>query len=363
MSLLQFISIVSSVVFILFWIDLFKRKKMNVLHFIVFLWWLWILILFSVNVNLLNKFWKYFWVARWADLLVYIGLIILFYFYFELLNWLTKNKIQLSKLISYEAIQKWYEEFCQKYSNFKNKTKLDNFIIHIRIRNEEKTIEQVFKKLSDIWFNKFIFVNDGSQDWSLNILKNIQNKYKTKMIIIISHSINRWWWCANKTWFEFIKRYYKKIWINYIITFDADDQMNSNDALNFTNIIEKQKNIDIILWSRFLKWWSSENIDFMRKIILFFARIITFLFYWIKISDPTSWLRLFTINAIKKINIISDWMNYANEINEQIKKHKLKFIQKPIKIIYTDYSKNKWQKNSNSIKLWFEMIYKKLFFK
>jgi len=36
MSLLQFVIIVAAVLFILFGMDLYKRKKMNVLHFLVF---------------------------------------------------------------------------------------------------------------------------------------------------------------------------------------------------------------------------------------------------------------------------------------------------------------------------------------
>jgi hypothetical protein len=45
--------------------------------------------------------------------------------------------------------------------------------------------------------------------------------------------------------------------------------------------------------------------------------------------------------------------------------HRLKYIEVPIEIKYTDYSINKkhWQKNSNSIRLAAEMIYKKLFYR
>jgi hypothetical protein len=35
----------------------------------------------------------------------------------------------------------------------------------------------------------------------------------------------------------------------------------------------------------------------------------------------------------------------------------------PVHIRYTEYSLGKWQKNSNSLKLWLEMIYKKIFFR
>jgi len=56
MSLLQFFIIVAAVVFIIFGIDLYKRKKANILHFLVFLGGGAAIILFAFNNQLLNNF-------------------------------------------------------------------------------------------------------------------------------------------------------------------------------------------------------------------------------------------------------------------------------------------------------------------
>ena len=77
LSLLQFLIIITSVIFFLFWIDLFRRKKANILHLIVFIWGGLLLIRFSLNMNALNSFGSFFGLARWADLLVYISIIVL----------------------------------------------------------------------------------------------------------------------------------------------------------------------------------------------------------------------------------------------------------------------------------------------
>jgi hypothetical protein len=61
-------------------------------------------IVFSLNQSLLDQFGTYFGVARGADLLVYVSLILLFYFYIEVLNKHTKDKFQLTRLISQTAI-------------------------------------------------------------------------------------------------------------------------------------------------------------------------------------------------------------------------------------------------------------------
>jgi hypothetical protein len=94
----------SAVVFILFGLDLYKRKKMNVLHFFVFFVGGSMVVVFSLNQNLLDQFGMYFGVTRGADLLVYVSLILLFYFYIDVLNKLTKDKFQLTRLISQTAI-------------------------------------------------------------------------------------------------------------------------------------------------------------------------------------------------------------------------------------------------------------------
>jgi hypothetical protein len=48
-----------------------------------------------------------------------------------------------------------------------------------------------------------------------------------------------------------------------------------------------------------------------------------------------------SLPALRKINLTSDGMHYANELNEQIKKFKMKYEEVPVNIRYTDYSLGK----------------------
>jgi hypothetical protein len=56
MSLLQFFVIIVAIIFLLFGIDLYKRKKMNILHFFVFSFGATAIIVFALDQTLLNKF-------------------------------------------------------------------------------------------------------------------------------------------------------------------------------------------------------------------------------------------------------------------------------------------------------------------
>jgi hypothetical protein len=125
----------------------------------------------------------------------------------------------------------------------------------------------------------------------------------------------------------------------------------------------KNRPNDLYVWSRFVYWWKAKDIPRTRRIILFISKIVTRIFYWTKVSDPHNWYRVISLPVLRKINLTADGMHYANELNEQIKKFKMKYEEVPVNIHYTDYSLGKWQKNSNSIKLAMEMIYKKIFFR
>lgn len=355
---------------------------MNILHMIVFFWWSIFVIISALNQNLLNQFWKIFGIARWADVLVYIALIVLFYFYINLLNNHTKDKYQLTRLISRQAIYEWYNKSKDNIKNFKNTDYKDNFIFNIRVYNEWEKVWAVIDEIFWAWFRKVVFINDWSQDNTLDILESKKAQYPDKLFIILSHITNRGGGAANQTWYNFIKKYWEELQIQRFVWYDSDWQMDIKDMETFidrirnedvriSHLIDRKQDItkgknrpnDIYIWSRFVYWGKANDIPRARRIILFISKIVTRIFYWTKVSDPHNWYRVINLPALRKINLTADGMHYANELNEQIKKYKMKYEEVPVNIHYTDYSLGKWQKNSNSIKLAMEMIYKKIFFR
>jgi hypothetical protein len=174
--------------------------------------------------------------------------------------------------------------------------------------------------------------------------------------------INRGGGAANKTGFSFASTYGKELWVEWIVTIDADGQMDISDMKTFYHTMQSRP-AQIYLGSRFVPWAQAHNIPWTRKLILYVSKLVTRIFYGTKVTDPHNGFRVIHINAIKKLTITADGMHYANEINEQIRIKKITYEEVPVHIRYTEYSLAKWQKNSNSIKLAIEMIYKKLFFR
>ncbi len=371
-SHLQFIIIVATVVFLLFGIDLYKRKKMNLLHVLVFFLWWGMLILFSININLLNKFWSFFGVNRWAEVLVYIGIIILFYLYIDLLNKHTKDKYELTRLISQNAINKTFlanKDHYQSRKNTKNNhddtINKDEICFLMRIYNEAETLETVVDEIFEQGYRKIVFINDGSMDNTREVLDKIKSKYPNKLITILQHDINRWGGAANKTLFNYIKQHGQYLQAKWFITYDADGQMNIQDMQTFEDNMIKHPDYNIFYGSRFISGASTETMPFSRKVILLIAKIVTFVFYGSTLTDPHNGYRAINIKTFKELHILSDGMHYANELVEQIKLNKRKYKEVATNTIYTDHSLHKAhaQKNFQSIRLGLEMIYKKLFFR
>lgn len=351
-------------VFIIFGLDRYKRKKMNILHIIVFMLGGLAIALFAVNPVLLDRFWKVFGSARGADVLVYIALILLFYFYIELVNKHTKDKIQLTKLISGLAIREWYEKYVNKMKNYNNADSKDEFVFAVRAYNEQSHVGLVIDDIIKAWYHKIMVVNDGSGDDTADMVMEKQQQYPDKLIILINHTINRGWWAANQTLFNFIKKYHKQLQVTWMVTYDADGQMDIHDMEVFEKYIHHHP-AQVYLWSRFLKDSIAENMPTMRKIILWISRMVTFIFYGARVTDPHNGYRVIATSALDKIQLSADGMHYANELQEQIKINRLFVQEVPVHIRYTDYSLHKAhsQKNSNSLRLAVEMIYKKIFFR
>ncbi len=372
MSLLQFVILISAVVFILFGLDLYRRKKMNIMHFFVFFVGWAMIIAFSLNQSLLDQFGRFFGIARGADVLVYISLILLFYFYIDVLNKHTKDKFQLTKLISQQAIIARYLQNKDQIAHRNNTHEKDDFVFNIRVYNEVKAVGKVIDEIIDAWFRKIVLVNDGSGDSTLEVLQEKKKQYPLALIVVLDHTINRWGGAANQTGYNFIKKYGDELKIKWFVGFDSDGQMNVKDMDAFIHRIHadqklgldlENKKPDLYLGSRFLEGSRVDNMPAFRKIILWIAKLVTRIFYGANISDPHNWYRVISLPTLRKFIITADGMHYANEVNEQIKRHHMKYAEIPVHIRYTEYSLKKWQKNSNSLRLAAEMIYKKLFFK
>lgn len=344
LSLLQFIIIITSIIFFLFGIDLFKRKKATLLHLIVFIWGSLLLILFSLNIDALNKFWSFFWLARWADLLVYCAIIILWYFYISLLNKVNRQDLKQTQIIREVSIRdaRW-----DLWSS-------DTVFIIPAYNEKDAPIKIVWDILSENY--AVILIDDGKNE---DLIEKLHAKYEWKPIVTIKHIVNLWQWWWLETWAEYVRKFWKNI--KYVVHFDADWQHRLEDLKEFKKAFDEEPSLEIVLWSRFL--WSTVNMPKSKEITLKLWILFTTIFSWIKLTDTHNGYRMMKKEVLDKIHITMNRMEHASEILDIIKHKKIKYKEVPIVVIYSEHSMAKWQKISNAINIAKNLIYKKVFFR
>ena len=212
--------------------------------------------------------------------------------------------------------------------------------------NEEKKIGKVIRELKDKGYDNIIIVDDGSFD-------KTSNEAKKRKAVVLKHIINRGQGAGLRTGID----YALKSGAEIIVTFDADGQHLPEDIPKLVNAIKKGK-ADIAVGSRFLK--KRTNVPFIRSLFLKGGALSFRLLYGIKLTDSHNGLRAMSKKAATKIKIFSDDMNHASEIIEQIAKHKLKFVEVPVTIKYTKYSKAKGQSTLDGFKIITKMLLHKL---
>ena len=138
MNLLQVFFIVSGIIIFIISFDIAKKQKFNALHFLIFLWIWFALLLFSFFPSFLNWIWWFFGLQRGADLLVYSSIIFLIYFVLLLLSKHVDNKDSITDLVRELAIEN-SEKIILK----------GRFIILVRAYNEwgviKNTINEILK--------------------------------------------------------------------------------------------------------------------------------------------------------------------------------------------------------------------------
>lgn len=341
MNLLQIFLIISWIIMLIISIDVAKKRKFNALHFLVFIWVGAGLISFTFFPNALNTFWSFFWLQRWADLLVYSSIIFLMYFSLLLLNKVEQTKEDFTKLIREIAIANSNKQIIEWEISFV-----------MAAYNEGKVIADTIENLLKNNYTNIIVVNDGSKDTTLWVLE----LYKEK-ITILTHYKNRGQWAALETGFEYLRRYGK---VKYVCTYDADGQHQLSDIQKFLQAYKDDNLLQVVLGSRFITK-TNTNVTLSRKIILKLWILFTFFISNIKLTDSHNGYRMLKIEALKDISITIDGMWHASEIVDIISTKHLRFKEIPVDILYTDYSKSKWQSSWNAINIALKTIWYKFF--
>jgi polyprenyl-phospho-N-acetylgalactosaminyl synthase len=213
--------------------------------------------------------------------------------------------------------------------------------------NEEKVIGSVITDLQSNGYSRIVIVDDGSQDNTVGVCED-------RNVILLKHIVNRGAGAALKTGIDYALT--KSVEI--IVAFDGDGQHLASEIKCLIESMDK-KEAEVVIGSRFLGK-KSENMPMRKYVVLFFARIFTFLTTGLAVTDSQSGFRAFSKTAAEKIKMEEDCYAHCSQIIEEIKHLNIKLKEVPVKIRYTDYSIKKGQKLFNGLRIIIRVLVNKL---
>lgn len=199
--------------------------------------------------------------------------------------------------------------------------------------NEGKVVGKVVKELKKEGYTEILVVDDASKDGT-------EEEARKSGATVLRHVLNRGTGAATMTAISYA---YENDY-DFIVLIDSDGQHSPKDV---KKLLKYKDKYDVVIGCR-----EKKDMPFVRRIANKVGNLITWLFFGLYVSDSQSGFKLLNRKAMEKINITYDRYEFSSEIIGDIKRHKLKYKEVPIKTIYTEHSQSKGQ----SVKNGFVMI-------
>jgi len=208
--------------------------------------------------------------------------------------------------------------------------------------NEAEVISKVISPVIGAGY-KVVVVDDHSSDDTLG-------EAKLAGAIAVRHPIN----LGQGASLETGKKFALSQGALAVVTFDADGQHRLSDAEMMIARLVAEK-VDVVLGSRFLGE-EAVGIGKRKTLVLKLATLYTRLSTGLKVTDAHNGLRVFSEGAARQIVIRQNGMAHASEILSLISRLKLSYVEHPVQIIYSSYSRRKGQRISNALSILFELF-------
>jgi glycosyltransferase involved in cell wall biosynthesis len=219
----------------------------------------------------------------------------------------------------------------------------DGIFIVVPAYNEARAIGTVVTNLMSAGWRNVLVIDDGSSD-------ETRAAARAAGALVLTHVINRGQGAALQTGISYALQRGAEV----IVTFDSDGQHRVEDLEGLIAPILDQT-ADVALGSRFLG--STEKIPWSRKLLLRAAVWFTRFTSGLRVTDAHNGLRAFSRNAAARIHIDLDRMAHASELIDQVARGRMRFVEVPVHIRYSDYSRRKGQSSLGAFRVLFDYIW------
>jgi glycosyltransferase involved in cell wall biosynthesis len=190
-----------------------------------------------------------------------------------------------------------------------------------------------------------VCVDDGSTDGSQDIARQAG-------AVVVQHPVNLGQGAALQTGIEYSLQDPQ---LDCIVTFDADGQHRVVDALAMADRIRSGE-ADVVLGSRFLD--DRTKLSPLKRLVLRTAAVQSRMSTGMALTDAHNGLRAFSPTVARGINLQQNRMAHASELVHQLAEMNPRWVEHPVEIIYTDYSKAKGQSLLNSVNIVADLFFR-----
>lgn len=213
--------------------------------------------------------------------------------------------------------------------------------------NEEPAIAGVLADLQSLTHH-VVVVDDGSGDATADVAVAAGDR-----VVVLKHPINLGQGAALQTGVTFALSRGAEI----VVTFDADGQHCACDVELLLDAIAVHK-ADFALGSRFLG--QTVEMPASRRYLLAAATWFTRVTTGLTLSDAHNGLRAMTRRGAMQINLRQNRMAHASEILDQIAQSGLKYVEVPVTVRYSLYSRAKGQRTSEALDILLDLYSRRL---
>lgn len=207
----------------------------------------------------------------------------------------------------------------------------------VPLYNEAQVVREVIESARTV-FPNVVCVDDGSSDGS-------PEEARAAGAVVVQHPFNMGQGAALRTGLDYALGDPQA---EYFVTFDSDGQHRVDDALAMVERLA-DGSVDVVVGSRFLDRRTQPGP--LKRIVLKAAVLFENLSTGVKLTDAHNGLRALNRDAATRIRIDQNRMAHASEIVAEIGRNKLRYVEMPVHVMYTEYSKSKGQSIWNSVNI------------
>jgi glycosyltransferase involved in cell wall biosynthesis len=222
---------------------------------------------------------------------------------------------------------------------------LDTWVL-VPAYNEAETVAAVVSDLRGA-FRHVLCVDDGSADNTAQLAREAGAS-------VVRHPVNLGQGAALQTGFDYLLR---NTDARHCVTFDGDGQHLVSDALRMVRRAQTS-GVDVVLASRFLG--TTTDMPRLRRMTLRGALLFSQWYDGLEVTDTHNGLRVLSRHALESIRLTLPRMAYASELQYAISSRGLSYVEEPVSVIYTEYSRRKGQSNINAVNIVFDLAARRM---